>query len=400
MSAEVADWGTRRNATKLRTQGLLLGALFSFACSSQPAKSPEAVGKSAPEPIETAAIIVSPSQTVDVSEVLDAADEHFRSENYADALKEYRRAAENAAHDKRRLRGLFGWATCLDFLARPHEALEVYSRYASEQEPGPLQDRGRIRMVRLFVYLERYDEAARLARALVPKNFSSLEQVAIYAARSLALLTGEKLELAEKTIRRGLAIVDREGLARGQTMPLDVAALYFSLGELRRHRASEIRFVESTADFLRRLEERCQLILDAQSAFSESMRANDAHWSSMSGVRVGELYQHLHRDLIAMPRPPAADTKERQQLFDGALRLRYSILLRKSVAMMRATVSLLERQKQTTRWREKAKHALQEIEKAQQEEESAIDALPYSRLQLQQVLDEMAERGRKSAAGT
>jgi len=384
----------------VRVPALLLSAFFSFACASGAANEPSVAPKAEPVRLETPTTIISPSASYDVSELLDEADEHFRAERYEEALENYKQASEHASNKLRRLRALFGLGTCLDFLARPREALEAYSRYVSEQKPGEKQDRGRIRVVRLLVYLERYQEAARQARALVPKNFSSLERVAIFAARSLAALEKEKLEEAEVSTRRGLSVVDQDSLARGQTMPLDVAALYFSLGELRRHRAAEIHFDPVPEDFLQRLEERCQLILDAQSAFSESMRAGDAHWSSMSGVRVGELYQHLHRDLMAMPRPKAADTEERRQLFDGALRLRYSILLRKSVAMMRATVTLLDRQKQKTRWRARAKSALVEIEKAQVDEEAAIDALPYSRSQLQQVLDEMRESAKKSTAGS
>src|SRR5690606_24453081 len=121
-----------------------------------------------------------------------------------------------------------------------------------------------------------------------------------------------------------------EGLDRVGVPSTDVAALYFSLGELRRLRSEELVFDPLPADFSQTLEQRCQLILDAQSAFSEAMRSNNAHWSSMSGVRVGELYQSLHGDLMAMPRPDAANTTEKKQLFEGAIRLRYSILLRKA----------------------------------------------------------------------
>jgi hypothetical protein len=114
----------------------------------------------------------------------------------------------------------------------------------------------------------------------------------------------------------------------------------------------------------------------------------------MAGVKVGSLYQDLHTDLTSMPKPKEADTEERQKLFEGALRLRYSILLRKSVAMLRATVALLERNKQPSPWRKKAEEALAEIEEAQRREQEAIDALPYTREQLQQVLDDMAARAK------
>ena len=95
---------------------------------------------------------------------------------------------------------------------------------------------------------------------------------------------------------------------------------------------------------------------------------------------------------------PTVIVAEKKQLFEGAIRLRYSILLRKAVSMMRATVAMLERTDHETRWREKAEEALREIEEAQMEEEAAIDALPYSREQLQQVLDEMAQKAGQAAS--
>jgi hypothetical protein len=214
----------------------------------------------------------------------------------------------------------------------------------------------------------------------------------LLAARAFFQVQAGNLDSAQRLISRGRALVDAHSLDRVTVPPLDVAALFLALGEVRRLRAEKIGFDPIPENFAVVLEERCQLILDAQSAYSETMRSLDAHYSSMAGVKVGRLYQDLHSDLTSMPAPKAADTKERQQLFDGAMRLRYSILLRKSVAMMRATVDLLERSDRPSRWREKAKAALLEIEEAQKREQAALDALPYSRAQLQQVLDEMAAR--------
>jgi hypothetical protein len=151
-------------------------------------------------------------------------------------------------------------------------------------------------------------------------------------------------------------------------------------------------------DFTQTLEDRCQLILDAQGAYSQAMRSHDAHWSSMSGVKVGELYVTLHSDLMAMPRPGGADTEKRRQLFEGAIRLRYSILLRKAVAMMKATVAMLDQAQQESRWREKARTALRDIEQAERDEEAALAALPYTREQLQQALDDLSRKAKEQAA--
>ena len=84
--------------------------------------------------------------------------------------------------------------------------------------------------------------------------------------------------------------------------------MYFALGELRRMRAERIHFVPVPENFGAALEQRCQLLLDSQSAYSDAMRAYDSHWSAMAGYRVGELYQKLHEELMQVPAPKAADT--------------------------------------------------------------------------------------------
>jgi hypothetical protein len=191
-------------------------------------------------------------------------------------------------------------------------------------------------------------------------------------------------------------VIESERYDHLGTLPRDVAALYFALGELRRKKGEAIKFDPMPSDFLQALENRCQWILDAQSAYSQAMRAQDAHWSAMAGVSVGRLYAELHQELTNMPRPGAADSKQRRELFDGALRLRYSILLTKANSMLRATLALRDRDQARGPWVTRAEETLREIEAAEEKEERALSALPYTREQLQQALHDLSERGRAS----
>jgi hypothetical protein len=183
------------------------------------------------------------------------------------------------------------------------------------------------------------------------------------------------------------------GFDRLATIPRDVAAVYFALGELRRRKGEAIVFSPMPTDFPSALEERCQWMLDAQSAYSQAMRAEDAHWSAMAGVAVSDLYQELHHELMNMDRPLAAAETSKRELFEGALRLRYSILLTKAASMLRATLALRNKDRDSSRWVQRAEAALVEIEQAVAEEERVLTALPYTRVQLQQALDELARRG-------
>ncbi len=391
------------NITALLGRSCLgLSILLQAACAGEqqaPESPAGATDSRSAGSLTTSTSIISAGDAMSMEELLERADGHLEAEEYDDAARIYAQAVDHATLEENRLRALFGWGTALDLAAHPREALRAYSRYVIEAPPGQRRSEAMVRQVRLLVYLERYEEAGVASLAVDLADRTPLQQLALLSARAHHQVQRGELDLAERTISKGRSIVDAHGLDRVTVPPTDVASLFFALGELRFRRAEEIRFDPLPEDFGVALEQRCQHILDAQSAFSETMRSQDAHWSSMAGVKVGELYKNLHRDLMAVGPPAEAVTEEKRRLFEGAMRLRYSILLRKSLSMMEATVSLLERTHQKSRWREKAREALEEIREAQEVEERAIDALPYSRAQLQQVLDDMAQRAKSASTG-
>ena len=253
-----------------------------------------------------------------------------------------------------------------------------------------------VRSVRLLAFLEQWDRAGRAAARVLEHtaDLSPVQQVLAYGARGLGLLFGGDPEAAERVIEKGRSVIDQYQLDRAGRVPSDLAPLYFALGELRRWRAERIRFVPVPTNFGAVLEQRCQLLLDAQSAYSDVMRAYDAHWSAMAGYRVGELYQSLHEDLMRVPPPATADTPARRQLFEGAMRLRYAVLLQKAKAMMDHTLAMVERTGERSEWVLKTRDARATIEQQIDRENAALDALPYSRLELQAALDELAQRSR------
>lgn len=379
-----------------RWLGFAVCALASGCGATQsPSKQPSSPLATSHE--EVATTIVTPREAINVRELLARAQRALNDERYTEAARDFQLALEGSQEREERFLALRGWATACDLSGDPVKALEIYLRAEGRSVEGSARDELRVRIVRLLVYLERYKEAEPLANGIELSGRAPLEQIALHAARALGRIHDKDLGKAERSVSAGRAVVFENAFDRIQVPPLDLAALFFAQGEIHRLRAREIGFDPLPADFLDRLEARCQLILDAQSAYSEAMRCQDAHWSSMSGVRVGELYKDLHAELMDLPVPQKADTPERRRLFEGAMRLRYSVLLRKAVSMMQATVSLLDQSDRKSPWRKKAQEALDEIEETQRTEEAAIDALPYSRADLKaalQSLEAQAKQGR------
>jgi tetratricopeptide (TPR) repeat protein len=354
--------------------------------------------------------VITAADASNAYDVLRRAELALSEERFDEALAEYDKLlrADAAAPDATtleerawRAQAWLGAGTVHDLRGEREEALRHYLGVVARFGDHELARHAEVRAVRLLVHLERLDEAAALARrALQEKSPGAPQPVDRGPLAEVALLSAVALDLAARGddvgamryVARGQQVIEGHGFDQADALPRDLAQLYFALGEVRRLRAERITFDPTPPDFPQRLEERCQLLLDAQSAYSDAMRAHDAHWSAMAGYRVGELYQRLHEDLMLVKPPSAADTESRRALFEGAMRLRYSILLSKSRTMLEHTLRMIERTAHETRWAEKARAAHRAILAAIDREEAALARLPYSRGELEAALEHLARQ--------
>jgi hypothetical protein len=129
------------------------------------------------------------------------------------------------------------------------------------------------------------------------------------------------------------------------------------------------------------------------------MRAYDAHWSTMAGFRVGELYERLHQELMQIPPPRATDERERL-LFEGTMRLRYSVLLNKAASMLEHTLAMALRTGEQSDWVRRTEQSRRKLEEARRAEERALDRLPFSRVELEQALADLEQRSVTPPAAT
>ena len=268
------------------------------------------------------------------------------------------------------------------------------SRFRSTAERHPTGDVGKfavIRAARLHAHLEQWSQLSAVADLLLARtDLTQVEKLEAFGAKALAVVEAGDADAADRFIAKGRDIIDVLRLGEGGKLPLEVAQIHFALGEVRRLRGEAIVFVPLPPNFADALERRCQLLLDAQSAYSDAMRSYDAHWAAMSGFRVGELYQKLHKDVMSIPPPRTASTTGDKRLFEGAMRLRYRVLLEKGLKMMEHTVMVGERTGEASPWIDRARAARREIELALNEQKERIAKLPYTEKELQKALDDLA----------
>jgi tetratricopeptide (TPR) repeat protein len=338
--------------------------------------------------------VVTPNDATSVDEMFARARADFAERRFDAAARGFDRIVELDPTGPHANDALFQGAAARDEMGDLDGAAKRYEEVARRAPSDPLAKDALVRAVRVLAYLERWTEVGRASDALLARanELSPVERIVAYGGKALSLVFSDNPDSAEYFISKGRDVVDAERLDAAGAVPRDLAELYFALGELRRIRGERIHFDPVPANFAQVLEQRCQLLLDAQSAYSDTMRAYDAHWSAMAGYRVGELYEKLHEELMRIPPPAKAATSARAQLFEGAMRLRYSVLLDKGLAMMEHTLAMAERTGERSEWVLRAAEAKRAIEVAKRQEQEALDRLPYTRADLERALDDLARR--------
>ena len=109
----------------------------------------------------------------------------------------------------------------------------------------------------------------------------------------------------------------------------------------------------------------------------------------MAGFRTAELYQKLHQDLLAVKPPANADTERKRQLFEGAVRTRYAILLTKAKGMAEHTLAMAERTGERSEWVGRTRAALENIERGIKDENAALAKLPYTKADFEAYFTQM-----------
>lgn len=367
-------------------------ALFaSTGCGAAQSASPRTP---ASPPEEVPRVVVTPNEVTDIPTLYARAAELAKNGKHLDAARAFDRVVALDERGPLAADALFQAGAEYDLGAELPLAAQRYEGVYRRYPQSSFARRSLARGVRVLTHLEEWARAGVLARSMLSfeTELGPFDRITAYSAAALDSLARDDERGASTFIERGRTLIDERGLDAAGQIPRELGALYFALGELRRRRAERIRFEPFPPNFGAVMEQRCQLLLDAQSAYSDAMRAHDAHWSTMAGVRVGELYQGLHHDLMKIRMPESADTQEKRQLFEGALRLRYAVLLETSLKMIDHTLTMAERTGERSTWVDRGRAVRALVDAEVRAEQAAIARLPFSKQTLQDALDELGRR--------
>lgn len=333
-------------------------------------------------------MVVSPYSELELAQQFEHARKALMRERYKEAAEAFDRLVRLSPDGETAPVSLYDGGLAREGMFQREAAVERYEELCKRFPEHEVTRGAHLRLLRLHAFRERWADLVTVAdRILGLPNLSVLEAVDARGAKALGLVEQGQVDEAAHQVSTARDIIEQHRLGESGQRPIELAQVSFALGEVRRKRSEKIVLNPVPTNFTEVLEQRCQGLLDAQSAYTDAMRSLDAHWSAMAGYRIGQLYQQLHRDVMAIPPSSKADTLKKKQLFEGAMRLRYRILLEKGLRMMDGTVRLGRRTGEDSAWIHRAEEAKRDIERAMEDEKSALSKLPFTEAELQEALE-------------
>jgi tetratricopeptide (TPR) repeat protein len=232
---------------------------------------------------------------------------------------------------------------------------------------------------------------------LARKDIDDIDRMTGLGARGLSKVEAGDDTGAFKDVSDGLDMMDTLHYGALGRLPVPAAQLRFALAEIRRVRSERIALMPVTPDFVLKLELRCAGLLDAQTAFSDAIRSIDTHWAAMSGVRVGEMYRTLHKELMSIPPTELAKTEHDKQLFYAIMHVRYRALIEKGIEMMNRTLALAEKTNDTSSWVKRAQDMKSDMEASLVEEKAQLAKFPFTEKEVEEALEIMKKNAQKKA---
>jgi hypothetical protein len=371
-----------------------LAALITLT-GCQAAIAPPVPPPAPPPTVVTDRQIITPNDDASVKELRHRGEVALREEKWQEAADAFKTliASSRIAEDPLVSTYLLDLGLAEEGLGDRAHARDRYVEIAQRFPTSTDARTALLRTIAVDDYLEDWTGlGAAGVTLLLRTDLDDIDRLTGLGARALSHIEAGEDGPAMKDVQDGLDIVDRTSFGATGRLPNGAAQLRFALAEVRRVRSERQALHPESQEFLMSMELRCQGLLDAQSAYTDAMRAMEPHWTAMSAYRIGVMYAKLHGELMAIPPTALAKTSSQKELFFAMMHVRYRVLLEKGLEMMKRTAALETQTTAVGPWVERAKAAQAEMTKAIEEEKAALAKLPYTEETVKAALDDLEKK--------
>ncbi|MEZ4253128.1 MAG: hypothetical protein R3B99_33385 [Polyangiales bacterium] len=369
----------------MRHLALALVVLSLSACAGRQTQSTT--------PIQLDTMRVTARQDADGAIVTNAYDaemlfeqglREMRNERCEAAVPIFDRVADEFEGSRFVSPALYDAGLCLRRLERFEEAADRFERLIREVPDSDDLRHATYQLLHLRVKLARWDAGLELAdRMLRERDLTPDERVEAMALRAQLLLG--------KGDRDGAARQARDTLSWARTRRPEeevrdthsLAAADYVYAETLRMRSEEIVLPQGgVAEQRPVLEQRAQLLLDAQRAYFDSIRRQHPDWAAAAGYQIGAMYDTFWTTIMEAPTPPPASPLEGELLQVYEEEYRTSLarlvkpLVRHAIRYWELTLLMVERAGLESEWTERIREDLERARTRLLEQPEGPEGLP------------------------
>jgi hypothetical protein len=134
----------------------------------------------------------------------------------------------------------------------------------------------------------------------------------------------------------------------------------FQSAEIARDRFVAIKLAFPNDVLAKRLDEKCQALLTAQTRYIRAVQFGDAHTLTAAGTRIGSLYAGLYDELVGLEVPPDL-TDEEREVYRDEVKHRVRVLAEKAIKIYERTVLVGKRVDTAASWVRESETALERL---------------------------------------
>jgi tetratricopeptide (TPR) repeat protein len=327
---------------------------------------------------ETRVELVSPDL------LFDDANAHLRAHECAEAVALYDQLVSEFASSRYVSPALYNSGLCLQDAEEWEASVARYERLLSMRPESTDVKHAMLQMADGLEHLERWQSALDNAEAALRRDdLSSAERLEALSRRARAVLGLGQLDEAARQAREAASYF------RTRTGDEVIHDEYFAamatyvLAETIRLRSEALAFPDGNVlaqhDVL---DQRAQLLLQAQNAYFDAIRMTNAHWAAASGYRIGAMYRGFFDAITQAPVPAPPNPMNEAQLalyqesYRNQLRDRVRPLMRHAIRYWELTLAMVERTGVESEWTPRVREDLEATRSLMQADAQVRTATP------------------------
>ncbi len=301
-------------------------------------------------------------EAYDAKKLFKDAAAHLRAGECAEAVDLYKTLVAEFETSELAPLSLYNSGLCNEQLELFESATVDYLTLIDTYPDSPDVTHALFRLAGSYEELELWDKASATFAVILEEreDVDGLERVEALARRGSALLNDRRYDEADLALKEAVAIFRAE-----RDIPPGSSTFYhgmarFKQGEIIAVRMREVALPSDETILEPALENKCQLLLDAQREYTQAIKVGHPHWAAAAAYRIGHLYRDLWDDMTNAP-PPEDLTEEEKAIYAEVLRDRIQNLLKKAVKQWERTLKMARRLNLDNEWVDKTTAELEEI---------------------------------------